>query len=164
MKVTDYCPRAAVFDSYLTGNDLEGAEVGVDVGAHAEALLRYCNVRMLHLVDLWPREFYKGWCHGRLYGHGYKNRVRFLELPSNEAAKQFDDFSLDFVYIDITHDSQTVRKSLEDWWPKLKHGGIMGYRNYSPSEPLLKNEVDRFVETNNLRNEVVTGEIVLFKK
>lgn len=43
-----------------------------------------------------------------------------------DAAKQFDDESVDFVWIDAGHEYEEVRADIAAWWPKLKPGGVMG--------------------------------------
>ena len=165
MKSTDYAPRSAAMDAHLRGQDLRGIEVGCDVGAHAEALLRYCAVSHLVVVDLWEKDFYRGYCMGRLQSHGWKNRTEFLQMTSHSAVQHFGDDTFDFVYIDILHDYATVKESLEDWWPKLKVGGVMGYRNYSPSNRELTRAVDEFIAQRQVEAKVESyhGEIVLFK-
>jgi methyltransferase family protein len=163
MKVTDYAPRAAPFDTYLKGRDLFGAEIGVDVGAHAEALLRYCGVRLLVLIDPWPREYYRGFCTARLQVLGFWSRVSILQQTSQKAAPNFDIASLDFLYFDQEHTFEAVRMDLEDWWPRLKPGGLLGYRNYGPSAPDLTRAVDAFVARHHIKAQKETGEILLWK-
>lgn len=164
MKVTDYCPRAAPFDTYLTGRGLVGVEVGVDVGAHAEALLRYTDVALLHLVDPWPREYQYGYCEGRLAA--FRQRVRFMPTRSVVAAERFGLGALDFVYIDQVHEADSVMADLEAWWPRLKVGGLLGYRNYGDTATPLRDAVDRFIAVqggDRIRIHVETGEIILVK-
>jgi tRNA A58 N-methylase Trm61 len=167
MKPTDFAPRCSAFLTYLKGNDLVGIEVGTDVGAHAHAMLQYCDIKKLYLVDIWDKEYYKGYCEGRLYSHGYKNKVELIHRESHVASKALNrkEDNVDFIYIDIPHDYETVRQSLEDWWVHLKAGGILGYRNYSPGNPGLKDAVDEFVICNKLRTEVISyqGEIIIYK-
>lgn len=164
MKVTDYCPRAAPFDSYLTGQRMVGVEIGVDVGAHAQALLRYCDISMLSLVDPWPNPYCRGYCEGRLSALGYRPRFRMIVCGSLVAAPKFAPTSLDFVYIDQEHDGPAVAADLSAWWPALKSGGVLGYRNYGASNPALVAAIDSFVEIRvGLKAQVETGEIVLLK-
>ena len=40
------------------------------------------------------------------------------------AAKLFQDNSLDFVYIDSAHDYEHTKEDLETWYPKVKKGGL----------------------------------------
>lgn len=165
MKITDYAPRAGALDAHLKGRNLIGVEVGCDVGAHAEALLRYCDVEHLTLIDLWEKEFYRGYCVGRLQSQGWKNNVEFIKSTSHAASSRFDLFHFDFIYIDITHDYAIVCESLQDWWPKLKLGGILGYRNYSASNHGLKQAIEEFIEQHQIefQYEKYHNEMLLFK-
>lgn len=156
MKVTDYCPRAAFMDTKLTGNDLIGIEVGCDVGAHAEALLTYSNIKTLTVVDLWQNEWCEGYCKGRLSRFG---NVTFVKGTSHNASTKFDT-QFDFIYIDISHDSETVKESLNDWWPLLKVGGVMGYRNYTT----CKKEIDKFIVDKKHEISSYHNEIVIWKE
>lgn len=146
MKITDYCPRAAPFDSYLIGKNLVGLEVGTDVGAHAHAMLLHCSIEKLYLVDIWDNDYYRGYCQGRLDSAGFKHRVELFTCESHTAIKRFEVESLDFIYIDITHDYDTVRQSLYDWWPRLKKGGVLGYRNYASSNKDLSRAIEEFMK------------------
>lgn len=164
VKVTDYAPRAAPFDSYLrTRENLVGVEIGVDVGAHAEALLRYCPVRLLYLVDPWPRDYAYGYCEGRLHAQGYAHRVRPLRMLSIHAVKEFKDHTFDFIYIDQVQDGDVVTRDLHDWWPKLKVGGLLGHRNYAPVNAGLKDALDTFVRDHAITAQHEVSEIILVK-
>jgi predicted O-methyltransferase YrrM len=162
MKITDYCPRAAPFDSYLKGRDLVGVEVGVDVGAHAEALLTYCPVAMLTLVDIWPSPWTRGYCEGRLAR--FRDRAGYAGLSSIAASVEFRPDSLDFVYIDQEHDGESVADDLAAWWPLLKPGGVLGYRNYQQDRGSpLDLAIERFVALNTVPQRAEDNEVILFK-
>lgn len=165
MKVTDFAPRASAFLTCLTGEFLTGIEVGCDVGAHAHAILQYCDIDKLYLVDLWEREFCQGYCQGRLHSHGYRHKVEMIKGSSHNVASSFKNPQVDFIYIDIPHDYDTVRQSLRDWWPHLKCGGVLGYRNYAASNVELKKAVDEFIADYKLEHTVESyhGEIIIFK-
>lgn len=147
MKVTDYCPRAAPFDTYLTGRDLVGAEVGVDVGAHAEALLLYLpDIRLLHLIDPWPNDYCRGYCEGRLLR--FRSRIVMRKETSAASVVRFAPESLDFVYIDqVWQDRAIVAEDLALWWPTLKRGGILGRRNYTGRGEPCDVAVDEFAKS-----------------
>lgn len=165
MKITDYASRPAAMDSYLKGQQLTGVEVGCDVGAHAEALLKYCDIKLLHLVDLFENDYCKGYCEGRLFSQGFKNNVDILKTDSTTASVSLAKGNFDFIYIDIGHDKKTVEKSLTDWWKLLNVGGVMGYRNYSDSNYELRTAIDIFIKNTSCqyRVENYCNEIILFK-
>lgn len=165
MKPTDYCPRAAPFDVYLHGRrGLVGVEIGVDAGAHAEALLRYVDIAHLHLVDRWPNDYHYGYCEGRLLTLGYRARFTMHQLASAHAVTRFEDGTLDFVYCDEARDSETVKANLERWWPKLNAGGVLGYRGLGSGNEVAV-AIDRFVAaTPGLTRHVEPGEEAILIK
>lgn len=162
MKPTDYAPRAAFMDTLLTWHNI-GVEVGVDAGAHAEALLRYCALEKLYLVDRWEKEYPLGICTGRVWALGFKPIVEFIHKGSIEAAKQFQNGTLHFVYVDQHHEKSIVEADLQAWWPKLLPGGLLGYRNYAPSNQGLSEAIDVFIAAGSITAYKYAGEIVLVK-
>jgi glycosyltransferase involved in cell wall biosynthesis len=58
-----------------------------------------------------------------------------LRTTSLEAAKKFPDASLDFVFIDASHEYSDVLDDIKAWWPKVKPGGIMAGDDFNMSWP-----------------------------
>lgn len=54
----------------------------------------------------------------------------FYNMFSHDAAKEFEDKSLDIVFVDGNHAYQYVLEDLEDWYPKVKEGGIFCGHDY----------------------------------
>ena len=52
-----------------------------------------------------------------------------------EAAAQFEDDSVDFVFIDADHTYDSVKKDIEAWLPKVKKGGCISGHDYAPHAP-----------------------------
>lgn len=171
MKITDYAPRTAPFDAHLIEKSIKelkpmkGVEVGVDVGAHAESLLTHCRrIEFITLVDIWDKEFYRGYCQGRLEAQGFKDRFKMIPMGSEKACQYFDNEELDFLYFDQKHDFESVSSDLKNWWRTLKVGGIVGYRNYADKNVELVKAVDLFLQkTQHAYSKEESGEIIIVK-
>jgi predicted O-methyltransferase YrrM len=57
-------------------------------------------------------------------------KVHALRKFSFDAVADFDDCSLDFVYVDAVHDYEGALRDIVDWWPKLKPGGVIAGHDY----------------------------------
>ncbi len=53
-----------------------------------------------------------------------------IRKTSVEAAKDFEDGSLDAVYIDAEHDEASVREDIKAWYPKIKRGGVLSGHDF----------------------------------
>lgn len=56
-----------------------------------------------------------------------------MRMTSLEAAKQFEDNSLDFVFLDASHEYEDIMADLEAWYPKVKAGGLFAGHDYHVS-------------------------------
>ena len=72
-----------------------------------------------------------------------KSVVKTLDMQSGEASKKFKKQSLDFVYIDGSHDYDSVCVDIEIWLPKLKPGGMIGGHDYTTHET-VREAVDTY--------------------
>jgi cephalosporin hydroxylase len=61
-------------------------------------------------------------------------RTAYHCAPSGWVAMSFEDNSLDFVFIDASHDYQSVKQDIEAWLPKVRSGGIIAGHDYEPNE------------------------------
>jgi predicted O-methyltransferase YrrM len=59
-----------------------------------------------------------------------KNNINIIKSLSWDGAKNYEDNSLDFVFIDAGHDHDSVMKDLNAWYPKIKNGGVIAGHDY----------------------------------
>jgi predicted O-methyltransferase YrrM len=59
-----------------------------------------------------------------------------------EVVNQFEDESLDVVFIDLTHTYESVKQDIELWLPKVKKGGILAGHDYENDWPEVVKAVD----------------------
>jgi len=59
------------------------------------------------------------------------NNVHLVKKTSLEAAKDYDDEELDFVFIDGDHSYQNVKEDIHLWLPKIKVGGYLAGHDFS---------------------------------
>jgi hypothetical protein len=59
-----------------------------------------------------------------------KDVVNIIRKSSVQAAKQFKANSVDFVFIDGSHDTESVCLDIDTWFPKVKVGGIIAGHDY----------------------------------
>ena len=56
--------------------------------------------------------------------------IKPLRMTSLQAANTFKDQSIDFCFIDASHDYENVKNDILAWLPKVKRDGIMGGHDY----------------------------------
>jgi hypothetical protein len=72
--------------------------------------------------------------------------INMLSMMSWNAAKKFQDDSVDFCYVDAGHSYEAVTKDLKAWWPKMRSGAMFGGDDYTKGYPGVQQAVwDFFV-------------------
>lgn len=152
---------AGLFISQNLKDPLVGAEIGVYQGGNAKKMLRALNIKKLYLID--PYVHYAEYKddvlpdflgHFRLAKHllsEFKDKIVWIRKKSSDAVPDIPD-NLDFVYIDGNHAYEYVKQDLENYWPKLRKGGVLSGHDYNIIYGYVgvKKAVDEFVEKNNL--------------
>lgn len=72
----------------------------------------------------------RGQFEANLERHGVAKDIQILPLASVEAAQTFADDSLDFVFLDASHDEDAVREDIAAWLPKIKTGGVLAGHDF----------------------------------
>lgn len=114
-----------------------GAEVGVRRGRYSMYLCK-CNPNlMLYCIDPWSPYAGRRYTAERqdgIYREAVKNltpyNTKIIRKTSMEALKDFDDESLDFVYIDGNHEFDYICPDIIFWSKKVRRGGIVAAHDY----------------------------------
>lgn len=73
-----------------------------------------------------------------------RNFINPIRTTSVDASKLYEDGSLDFIFIDASHDYDNVRADVLAWLPKLKPDGIIAGHDYTSYEG-VKRAVDEII-------------------
>jgi predicted O-methyltransferase YrrM len=87
-----------------------------------------------HRSLLQGRSFYEAFL-DNMRDAGVLGMLTVKKARSEEAARDYADSSLDFVYLDAAHDYHSVARDIDAWLPKIKNGGILAGDDYHPSWP-----------------------------
>ncbi len=123
-----------------------GVEVGVADGDFARFILDHNpNVAYLYGVDPYIKhDGYRDYKrestfkamlqHAQYAMASYPERHEFIFKYSMDAVKDFEDNSLDFVYIDANHSYDTVTEDITEWAKKVKPEGFVCGDDYELPE------------------------------
>lgn len=122
-----------------------GAEIGTDQGEYAEVLAQTIPQLTLFCIDPWMAEAYEPNQQPESKEDQKYFDIRYLETfarlaqydtvnivrkTSMDALGEFEDNSLDFVYIDGNHDFLNVTQDMHYWFKKVRSGGILAGHDY----------------------------------
>lgn len=121
-----------------------GAEIGVEKGRYSARLCEKIPGLKLFSIDAWAA--YKGYrehvSQSKLDSFYLNAQARVAEYDcelirkySMDAVKDFEDESLDFVYIDGNHDFKNVANDIVEWQKKVRVGGIVSGHDYRRHKP-----------------------------
>ena len=139
----------------LNKDTLVGAEIGCCRGGTTRYLLENLPNLYLHGID--PYEIYIDW-NGTPFGQEehmhymlsnidlFKDRFNFIKKSSDEASKYIKDDSLDFIFIDGLHTYEQVLIDCDNYYSKIKSGGIFAGHDYNVIEG-VKNAVDKYAQS-----------------
>lgn len=117
-----------------------GVEIGVDKAWYLTQFLK-AGLRM-YGVDPW--KYYGDYPHPRgqerldyLFEHSsrevekYGDHATLIRKTSMEAAQDFEDNSIDFVYIDGHHGFKYVAEDIWEWTKKVRSGGMIAGHDFA---------------------------------
>jgi predicted O-methyltransferase YrrM len=153
--------------------DLTGVEIGVCGGEHALSLLENLSIKRLYLID--PYDMYEDYSEGKKhYGvdqppldqtellarellKKHQDKIVWIRKLSADAVKDISE-KIDFVYIDGNHAEPYVKEDIENYFPLLKKGGVIGghdfYNGFQREHDGVINAVVKFVARTNLQLQV----------
>ena len=126
--------------------DLVIAEIGVFRGESSLAMLEYCDVKRLYLIDPFSKDIADK--ANSLDGTNihltsdlfkqtksklqkYEDKIVWLTGTSDSVVNQIQDNELDFIFIDGAHDYVSVHNDLVLYYNKVKMGGIISGDDFS---------------------------------
>ncbi len=65
-------------------------------------------------------------------------RVQIIEKYSIDGLDDFDDDSIDWIYLDANHSYSFIEQDLTNWWDKLKPGGFLCGNAYQDDEAQIR--------------------------
>lgn len=151
-----------------------GAEIGVDRGIYSEVLCQANPALKLFAVDRWtlfqPERLEPGEAEVEARKRLAAYPVTIVHKYSLDALADFEDRSLDFVYIDAGHDFDNVMQDIIGWARKVRKHGVVAGHDYTSPYPRIrvKLAVDAYVQahqqTLNVTTETNTNPSWWFRK
>jgi len=133
------CTRNDLVEFYQERGFKVGVEVGVYQGEYSEVMAK--GGFKVYAVDPWGvYPDYKVQIDQAKIDYNYKVTKERLEVYPNvsivrktsmEAVKDFEDNSLDFVYIDANHRFKFIAEDMMEWAKKVKEGGVLAGHDYA---------------------------------
>jgi len=143
---------------------LIGIEIGVANGFHARNILERLDVSLLYLIDPYKEYIDNNNVFSQLaltaakanavnVLSNYINKIEWLYARSENVHTNFDDKSIDFVYIDGDHSYNNIKKDIELYYSKVKIGGLIGGHDYTKLQYGIKQAVIEFFPSSDICNE-----------
>jgi len=165
------CTRLDLPQFFVDMGYTVGAEIGVYKAAYSATLAK--SGLQIFAIDPWRS--YARYKHPKgqkrldfLYEHAKRelepfDNVRIVRKTSMEAAKDFEDESLDFVYIDANHEFRYIAEDISEWTKKVRIGGTVSGHDYAQAEsrwsPIhVKYVVHAYTQCHHIQNWYITSE------
>lgn len=150
-----------------------GAEIGVAFAEYSKLICEINPQMTLYGVDAWrPYSGYSDYTRKgtfelmyseamtRMRSYIQKDRFVPVEKLSMDAVGDFEDGSLDFVYIDANHQDPFVTDDINAWSKKVRSGGIIAGHDYVRVKRVnwkVKDAVQRYAREHDINPWFVLG-------
>ncbi len=140
-----------------------GAEIGVELGVFSKRLCQDNPNLKLYSIDSWSPYKEYGFGKSKNRQENYYRQAKTRLAPFNceiikdfsmNAVKKFKDGSLDFVYIDGSHEYTHVKEDIREWSKKVRAGGIVAGHDYyvfNSGNDWVVRAVNEWVKEKNIR-------------
>lgn len=137
----DKCSGYGLIELLKDKGPIKGLEIGCAEGTTSEFLLKELPNLTLWSID--PYEDYIDWNGNNLDKLNdkfintmnrlkpYSERFKLIRKYSDDAIEDFEDGFLDFIFIDGLHTYDQVKKDIENFYPKVKVGGLFSGHDYN---------------------------------
>ena len=157
MKLIHLKLERAELSQLLGCNGLRGIELGVANGHFSAILWKSGTFSELWGVDAFADHHDTLEYVSALKLVGLQANYRLLRMRFQEALDLFPDGYFDFVYIDgYAHTGEEAGKTIYQWFPKVRVGGIIAGHDYHPDWPLVMQVVDHFIRDTGEKLMVTT--------
>lgn len=161
----------------IVDNSQDGSHV-VEVGSWKGRSAAFMSVEIINsnkkikfdCVDTWKgsieHETYDVITEEKLYDvflsniEPVKHIINPIRMTSIEASKLYKDNSLDFVFIDASHEYEDVKADILSWLPKVKIGGILAGHDYNTFEGVNRSVNEIF----NINDLEISEYCYIYKK
>ena len=169
--------RATWLESIINQNDLRlGVEIGVFKGPTFKHLITNCpNLKLIGVDVFYPDKDWRRqnittteelnkqpptrWYSGLVkFTEQYPDRAFLWRDFSNKAHAKIEDETLDFVFIDASHDYDSVNEDIRLWKSKVKKGGFVAGHDIDMLE------VRMAVQEHNINYDTTVDNVWYWKK
>ena len=137
-----------IIDKYFKDKEFEFVELGCQLAGLSDLVLHEFDKSEVVAIDIEN-------CNPE--GIKYLQEIGltdflFIKGSSLNVYKEFNDNSIDFLYIDTDpHKEDQLKQEILLWFPKVTQNGILAFHDYNhPLHPDVKKVVDEFCKNNNL--------------
>ena len=141
LRCGDIDPLVDLINEFLISKeDLIGIQIGSYAGESTSLFLRSGVFKTLYAIDPWECGYDNSDSTSdkrliaaeQMFDKHFKDNkiIKKIKAKSSDVIDQFEDESLDFIYIDGCHTYKAVKEDLNNYVPKIKKGGIIAGHDY----------------------------------